>query len=200
MYNLEIRQYFSTPKFEKKIDFPFIPSNDQFLQVLDEINIKISYLISKRNHKLLFKIFDYFLDCENFLTNRINLLKRKNIPIYSVKKYTDLIELRNYYNNFRILLISQVAEYLLNTYNNIIATANNNLLKSTQLFSYYKKVNIFYIHQIKSKIRVMNFRDSFLDAIKLQQYNETLKIFLELESLLTKLPKSKKMFFALLSI
>jgi hypothetical protein len=200
MYNLEIQKEKRRVKSEIKFDFPIIHPNEEFLQILDELNIRFSKLIEQRNHNLLFRIFNHYLDCEIYLTERISGMKRKNFHNYHIRRYNELVELRDYYNNFRVLLVSQIAGYLIKVFTNIASNTNNDLLKSSQLFTYFKKTLKFYKHQIKLKIDSVSNKNPSLSINRIQQYKETLRNFLELESLLETLPKSKKTFFALLSI
>jgi hypothetical protein len=186
------------PKFREEI--PYYSSNEEFLLMLDEINIRISQLILQRKHNLLLKVFDYYLSCEIFLQNYVSNIHQKSVQIYNIKRYNELIELRNFYNNFRTLLISQLAEYLMSTYNTMTKTFHNDLLKSTKMFTYFKKVLNFYIQRIKIRVLSVSSNMNKTNMEKELRYKEALKNFLELKNLIDTIPKNKQTFFALLSI
>ena len=180
--------------------FPNVINNEVFLLLMDEINIKISNLIKQKKHNLILNIFVYYLENELYLKKLLNRFKNKKIHNYNLRKYREILELQNYYNNFRILLISQIAEYMTQTFNKLQRMIDFDLLKSLKYFTYYEKVLNFYIENFKYKMHSEYNKISNINSEKMIQYNQTLKIFIELKEFLNTIPKSKKAMFALLAI
>ena len=186
--------------FQFFLDFPYSISNEDFLILMDEINIKISGLINLKKHKTILNIFTYYLDTELYLIKYIKKFKIRKMYNYDLKKYKETLELQNYYNNFRILLISQVAEHLTKTYNKLQKMTEFDLLKSLKHFKYYERILNYYIEYFKYNLLLEYKKKSKCNSDKMIQLEKTLKIFIEMKQLFNTIPKTKKTIFALLTI
>ena len=135
----------------------YTPTNDDILRELDAFHIETTELVNKDLHGVVFPVFKLLFVNDLFLRKTI---AKQLIPdafgdikiTYSEEELRQLVELQSYYNNFRIILLSTIANRLVELYDIATELVDKNVTLATQLFNATKQLDNWYISQIKEKL------------------------------------------------
>ena len=162
---------------------PFRLTDEDLLQIIDEIYLKSNDLLAKGKFHKVIESFLFLCDYD-ILFRRVLASQMTNESFGGINFYLNeeimnfIVIIQSYFNSFRINLLSDIVRYLNNEYNVVLDLLPLSFQRSSVKFNNANAINLFFMNRLKDWYCKIPFEDQ--DEISDRIYEESIGSFKEI--------------------